>query len=222
MTFTWFLFFLVFYSQFTDGITPAQYTTLSSGKMDDRTQQTQTVVIAVADGSEDVETFVPVDVLRRAGVEVTVASVYAKNAGYVELANKSKVIPDANIEDVKDKKFDVILLPGGLTGANHLKDSKVLEEMLKSQVADQRLIAAICASPKLVLEEHGILGTRTATGYPGKEPKNFEEGNVVVSQKIITSRGPGTAMEFALVVVEQLLGEAERIELEKQLLFKRA
>lgn len=105
---------------------------------------------------------------------------------------------------------------------NHLKDSKVLEEMLKSQVADQRLIAAICASPKLVLEEHGILGTRTATGYPGKEPKNFEEGNVVVSQKIITSRGPGTAMEFALVVVEQLLGEAERIKLEKQLLFKRA
>ena len=100
-------------------------------------QAAQRVLVAVADGSEDIETVATIDVLRRAGAEVTVASVEAHNT--VTLARGCKLVADANIQEVKERVFDAIALPGGMPGAEHLRDSAVLAEMLKKQQREERV-----------------------------------------------------------------------------------
>jgi len=179
-------------------------------------------LIAVADGTEDIEAVTSSDVLRRAGVDVVVASVKAEaKDGSVLFANKMRVVPDAKVAELKDREFSAIVLPGGMPGATHLRDSPELTEMLKKQKAASRVIAAICASPKVVLEHHGLLGDEPSTGYPAFETKNYKRDRVVKSKdgKLITSRGPGTALEFALTIVEELKGEPERNKLQDAMVF---
>lgn len=176
-------------------------------------------VIAVSNGTEDIEAVTCVDVLRRAGINVTVASVAAAaEDGSVVFANKLKVVPDSKVTDLAGKSFDVIVLPGGMPGAEHLQRSPELTNMLKKQNEEKKLIAAICASPKVVLEHHGILGELPSTGYPSFKTKNYKEQSVVEAGHIITSRGPGTAMAFALTIVERLTAKENRSKLESQML----
>ncbi|GIX64090.1 DJ-1, putative [Babesia caballi] len=166
-----------------------------------------TAMVAVANGSEDIEFVTVVDVLHRARVLVTVASVHEEKT--VAMAHGTKVVADKTIEEVADTIFDLIVVPGGLPGSTHCAESATLMKMLRAQRDAKRLYAAICAAPAVVLGAGGILdGETAAVGYPGFEDAipNIGTGRVCVSGRCITSRGPGTAMEFALKLVEVLCG----------------
>lgn len=173
----------------------------------------KTALVAVADGTEELEAVTMIDVLRRAKAEVAVASVSQLN---ITASRSVKLVADCLIDDCKDKTFDLIALPGGLPGAEHLRDSKTLIEMLKKQKQAGRLYAAICASPAVALVPHGLLDDKKATGHPSTvaDLVNQEKVSqrVVVDGNCITSQGPGTALEFAIELVRQLFGETKAQE----------
>ncbi len=166
------------------------------------------VLAPIADGIEEIEAACIIDVLRRAGASVTVASV---DKLQVTAAHGIKLVADKLISDCTKSVYELIALPGGMPGAERLRDSKELELMLKCQQREGRLYAAICASPAVVFQHHGLIGRRKATCYPSfaKQLDNTDavESRVVVDDKCITSQGPGTALEFALKLVEMLYGK---------------
>lgn len=172
---------------------------------------TKTALVPVADGSEDIETVTIVDVLRRAGVEVTVASV--KSVPAVTCARGTRLVADALLADVAGRHFDLVALPGGMPGAEHLRDTPALIALLRAQDARGALFGAICASPGVVLGTHGLIGSRKATAYPGFEQMlpagAAQAADVVRDGNLVTSRGPATATAFALALVEALCGRAK-------------
>jgi 4-methyl-5(b-hydroxyethyl)-thiazole monophosphate biosynthesis len=166
------------------------------------------VLVPIADGTEEIEAVCIIDVLRRAGAEVTVAAV----AGLQVTASRGVVlVADCPISECTDVTYDLVALPGGMPGAEHLRDSKDLEEILKRQAREGRWYAAICAAPAVVLQHHGLLAGRRATCHPNfvrrLENTDAVESRVVTDGRCITSRAPGTAIEFALKLVEVLYGE---------------
>ncbi|MBI2396784.1 MAG: DJ-1/PfpI family protein [Xanthomonadales bacterium] len=183
----------------------------------------QTVLIPVANGTEDIEAVTLIDVLRRAGMAVTVASV--GNAREVTCANGTRIVADSLHADVAGRSFDLIALPGGMPGAEHLRDTPALIAQLRAQDARSGLFAAICASPGVVLASHGLIGTRKATAYPGFEkllpPGSFVAERVVRDGHLVTSRGPGTALEFALALVEAMGLGAQAEQLASGMLARR-
>ena len=181
---------------------------------------TKTALVPIADGTEEIEAIVVIDVLRRAGADVTVASVKGLK---ITASRKTKIEADALIGDCADKVYDLIALPGGIPGAEHLRDSEVLAEMIKEQAASGRLIAAVCASPSVVLGTHGVLKGRKACGYP-----SFTEHidcpvppdvPVVVDGNVVTSRGVGTIIPYALSLVRLLFGQEKTDEVAAAILY---
>jgi len=156
--------------------------------------------------------------LRRAGAEVTVASV---DGLQVTASRGVKLVADRLIADCMEVTYDLVALPGGMPGAEHLRDSKELELILRRQYEEGRLYAAICASPAVVLQPHGLLAQRRATCHPGRvnQLENTEavDSRVVKDGNCITSRGPGTAIEFSLKLVEMLYGEQKAKDLAEPL-----
>lgn len=171
----------------------------------------KTVLVPIADGTEELEAVSIIDVLRRAGADVTVASVDNLE---ITASRGVKIVADVLITDCEDNTYDLIALPGGIPGAEHLRDSKPLEKLLKKQSEEGRFYAAICASPAVVLQYHGLIQNGFATCHPAFSDalKNHEkiESNVVVDNFCITSRGAGTALEFSLKLVEMLYGKEKR------------
>jgi 4-methyl-5(b-hydroxyethyl)-thiazole monophosphate biosynthesis len=174
---------------------------------------TKSVLVPVADGSEEIEAVTLIDVLRRAEADVTVASV---NNLQITASRGVKLVADCGIEACADRLFDLVVLPGGMPGAEHLRDSSVLIQILDRQRSRGALYGAICASPAVVLEPHGFLQGRQATAHPAFVDRLKDSSSarlrVVVDGNCVTSRGPGTAMEFALKLVELLFGKAKRDE----------
>ncbi|MCP3952370.1 MAG: DJ-1 family protein [Desulfobacterales bacterium] len=168
---------------------------------------TKKVLVPIADGTEEIEAVCIINVLRRAGAEVVVASVGKKE---VACSRGVMIVADKLIADCLAESFDLIVLPGGVPGAQNLRDSTALTELLKKQAGAGGFFGAICASPAVVLQAHGLLENRRATTHPGftdqLEPNVSIENRVVVDGNCITSRGPGTALEFALKLVEMLYG----------------
>jgi 4-methyl-5(b-hydroxyethyl)-thiazole monophosphate biosynthesis len=164
------------------------------------------VLVAIADGSEELEAVTIIDVLVRAGADVTVASVGEMQ---ITASRGVKIVADALIGDCKGQEYDLIVLPGGIPGAEHLRDCSELIEMLKRQRQANRFYAAICASPAMVLQHHGLLEGRKATCYPSPDLNlpDRQDAKVVVDGSCVTSQGPATALEFALKLVELLFGE---------------
>ncbi|NIM17226.1 MAG: DJ-1 family protein [Candidatus Aminicenantes bacterium] len=171
------------------------------------------VLVPIADGSEELEAVAIIDILRRAGADVVVASV---DQLQITASRGVKIVADLLISQCMNETYDLIGLPGGMPGAEHLRDSVELVRMLKRQREEGRLYAAICASPAVVFQPHGLLEQRRATCHPGRiealENKEAADSRVVVDGNCITSRGPGTAMEFALKLVELLFGPQKEKE----------
>ncbi|CAN6827766.1 hypothetical protein F2Q70_00013808 [Brassica cretica] len=182
------------------------------------------VLIPVAHGTEPFEAVVMIDVLRRGGADVTVASV--ENQVGVDACHGIKIVADALLSDVNDSVFDLIMLPGGLPGGETLKNCKPLENMVKKQDTDGRLNAAICCSPALALGTWGLLEGKKATCYPvfmeklGVTCGKAVESRVEVDGRIVTSRGPGTTMEFSVTLVEQLFGKEKAAEVSAPLVMR--
>ena len=182
---------------------------------------TKKVLVPISNGSEDIEAVTIIDVLRRAGAKVTVASVEPTDGLRVCASQGTNILADCSISEcVNDKKnasWDLIAVPGGLPGSEHLASSQELDQLLRSQVAEGRLYGAICAAPHLVLASKGLLANRVATCHPmyhqQLEAREVDsESRVVVDNNCITSQGPGTAIDFALQLVEQLYGVVKREE----------
>ncbi len=176
------------------------------------------VLIPLAEGFEEVEALVTADVLRRAGVEVTLAGI----PGTIVTGRSGiKVIADKKIEDVNPKEFDALILPGGDPGYKNLGRSQKVLDMVADFNEEEKLLCAICASPS-ILARMGVLDNRRATIYPGMEREipRPRSGKVVVDGHVITSEGPGTAIDFALEIVKQLLGKEKAEEVKKQIVYK--
>lgn len=173
-----------------------------------------TVLVPVADGTEELEAVAIIDTLRRGGAMVTVASVGAGLA--VTGARGVTLVADIMIDAVAALAFDAVALPGGMPGAKHLHDDPRLTTLLCDHAAAGRLLGAVCAAPVVVLARHGLLGDRTATAHPSVWDElpagRRSQARVVVDDGLITSRGAGTAVEFALALVAALCGEARRDE----------
>ncbi len=163
------------------------------------------VLVPVAQGIEEMEAITIIDVLRRAGALVIVASV---DDITIKASQGTEFKADKLIQDCVDADFDLIALPGGIPGAQNLRDSKELETLLKKQAQSKKYYAAICASPAVVLHHHGLVTPGKVTCHPGFVDQidngNVVEAKVVVDENCITSRGGGTALDFALTLVELL------------------
>ncbi len=176
------------------------------------------VLVPLATGFEEIEALSIVDVLRRADVEVVIAGLDKKQ---VVGAHGVKVQADVHIKDAKSSEFDMIVLPGGLPGATNLQKDETVQKLLKEFDKDEKYIGAICAAP-VALMSAGVL-RENYTCYPSFETNIKDEGyisneDVVYDKNVMTSRGPGTAMIFALAIVKQLCGEKIESEIKSQLL----
>lgn len=170
-------------------------------------------LVALAQGCEEVEAVTAIDLLRRANIEVVSASL---SPDPVICSRGVVLIADTTLEKAaRMDDFDIVILPGGLPGADNLADSPLLNQVLKKMAAEGRYIAAICAAPR-VLAKAGLLEGKRVTAYPGfieggnYPGVHYTGGAVEVDGKIVTSRGPGTAMDFALTLIELLAGESTR------------
>ena len=158
------------------------------------------ILVTLAPGFEEIETITVVDILRRAGARVTLA---ASVTGVLEGSRGIKVAPDELLEAVMDKEFDLICLPGGQPGTDNLKNDSRIEKLLQKMQNQGKYIAAICAAP-LVLQKAGVL----KDSHPSVKTQFdvYTDDRIVIDGKMITSQSPGTAMEFALKMVEILFG----------------
>lgn len=177
------------------------------------------VLVPIAEGSEELETITIVDLLRRAEIEVVIAGLTDEP---VIMSRQTVILPDMSLDEALGEDFDMVVLPGGAAGAENLDADARIHELVKRMANSGKFVGAICAAPK-VLAHAGLLNGKTATGYPGfldlpEQPEVKSTGGAVeVDEKIVTSRGPGTAMDFALKLIELLEGKAKRDDVEARL-----
>ena len=171
------------------------------------------VLVPLAQGCEELEAVTVIDILRRANITVVTAGLDDKP---VSASRGVVLMPDMTLDEAMKQSFDMIVLPGGLPGADHLNNDSRIHQLLKDMQAQGKFTAAICAAPK-VLAEAGLLANKSVTHYPGaveqtKFPTTqfFTEKSVIKDGTVLTSRGPGTAMDFALALVETLVGKEIR------------
>ena len=170
------------------------------------------VLVILAPGFEEVEAFGPVDMLRLADVDVTTAGTVD---GVIVGRNDIKALADESLDHVMTDEFAMILLPGGLGGTKNMMEDERVRRIIEHHDEKGRHIAAICAAPT-ILADIGVTKGRTITSHPSvkDEFKNetYSEERVVIDGNIITSRGPGTALEFGLKLVEILVGKEKAEE----------
>ncbi|NLJ90640.1 MAG: DJ-1/PfpI family protein [Clostridiales bacterium] len=180
------------------------------------------VCVFLADGFEEVEGLTVVDLLRRADIETIMVSIMKTNK--ITGAHNIVVEADDLFENMDFSNFDGLILPGGMPGTKHLGNHKALVELLKNFNNDNKLVAAICAAPS-VLGVNDILRDKKATCYPGFEDKlegaTFVDSPVVKDDNVITSRGVGTAIDFALEIIKTLKDEKVADEIAKSIIYKK-
>ena len=177
------------------------------------------VLVPLAQGCEELEAVTIIDLLRRAKIDVVTAGLDKQP---VSASRGVKLIPDMDLDTALTNEYDMVVLPGGMPGADHLDNDPRIQALLKKMANDEKYTAAICAAPK-ALANAGVLDGKTATSYPGfldfmdLPDTTITNEPVVVDGNVITSRGPGTAMDFALILIETLVGKDKRIEVETAL-----
>jgi 4-methyl-5(b-hydroxyethyl)-thiazole monophosphate biosynthesis len=182
-----------------------------------------TVLIALAEGCEELEAVTLIDVLRRAEIQVITASLTKHQQ--ITASRGVRLVADTTLDRVIDDEFDMLVLPGGQPGTNNLDADPRIHALIKRLHHSDKWIGAICAAP-MVLAHAGLLDGRKVSCYPGVlEPTEwpelqFSNDAVVCDNKVITSRGPGTAMAFALTIIEKLMDEATRNQVETGLVIR--
>uniref|UniRef100_A0A5S6QDK3 D-lactate dehydratase n=1 Tax=Trichuris muris TaxID=70415 RepID=A0A5S6QDK3_TRIMR len=179
-------------------------------------------LVLLADGSEEMEVVITVDTLRRGGLNVVVAGLGGDRPH--ECSRGVKIVPDKSFGAGKEDKYDVVILPGGMGGAKLFCANEEVGQLLRKQEKEGRLIAAICAAP-LALMTHKIATGRLVTYHPSikgqMEQSNthkHSDNRVVQDGLLVTSQGPGTAFEFALKLVEIMMGKEKANEVAKPML----
>jgi 4-methyl-5(b-hydroxyethyl)-thiazole monophosphate biosynthesis len=186
-----------------------------------RMKNKKRVLVILADGFEEIEAVTPIDVLRRAELEVVVAGL---NKTTVTGAHGLSFVCDVELA-AAGSSFDAVVLPGGMPGAANLAASPVVAALVKKIYADKKIVGAICAAPAVVLNPLGILDGKKATCYPGFESRFGTQVQVMTDRvtrdgTIITSRGPGTAFEFSLALVSELVGKSVAERLSEGMVFR--
>jgi len=174
------------------------------------------VLVPFTTGVEEIEMIAVVDVLRRADVAVCMASLDGET---VTGRSDIRIEADAALDDVKDQDWDMVVLPGGLPNAHLLRDDANVKSVVQRLRAERKSIAAICAAPT-ALAAYGITAGKRVTSYPTCQPEMealqpssvYVDEAVVEDDFLITSRGPGTAIAFALHLVARLCGEEKAAE----------
>ncbi|XP_042514481.1 protein DJ-1 homolog C isoform X2 [Macadamia integrifolia] len=199
-------------------ITKPKPTTITTETIETTTKKK--VLVPIGHGTEEMEAVILVDVLRRAGAHVVLASVEPEVE--VEASSGTRLVADASISTCLDQDFDLIALPGGMPGSARLRDCEILRKITSKQAEEKRLYGAICAAPAVTLLPWGLLKRKQTTCHPAfmdKLPRFWAvKSNIQVSGELTTSRGPGTAFVFALSLVEQLFGETVAKEVGEWLL----
>ncbi|MDH0347106.1 DJ-1 family glyoxalase III [Aeromonas dhakensis] len=171
------------------------------------------VLVLVAPGSEEIETVAIVDTLVRGAIEVVLASCCPAGQRQIRASRGVQLVADCHLDELADQEFEAIVVPGGLPGSEVIRDTPRAITLLKAQAAAQRWRAAICAAPAVVLLHHDLLGEARATCHPGFQARlpaaQLSHARVVTDEAhhLITSQGPGTAIEFALELVRVLRGD---------------
>ncbi len=175
------------------------------------------VLVPLAQGCEELEAVTILDILRRGGIEAVSAGL---DGNPVRASRGTMLIADTTLDEALKQDFDMIALPGGQPGSNNLKADPRIRTLVQRMAQQEKYVAAVCAAPS-VLAAAGVLDGKRATSFPGAlEPfpqVQKQPGAVVEDGKLITSRGPGTAMDFALALVEKLAGREKRTEVETAL-----
>jgi 4-methyl-5(b-hydroxyethyl)-thiazole monophosphate biosynthesis len=175
------------------------------------------VLLPLAQGSEDLEAITVLNILRRAGIEAVSASL---DGQAIRGSRGTIIVPDTSLEEALKRDFDMVVLPGGQPGTNNLKADARIIELVQNMAKHGRYVCAICAAPS-ILATAGLLNEKRATSFPGALSAFpnvlLQQQAVVEDGKFITSRGPGTAMDFALTLVERLSGKIKRDEVETSL-----
>ena len=176
-------------------------------------------IVVLAQGFEEIEAVTPIDILRRANLDVEVVGLDALE---VTGSHGLTFRADRLLADAEDA--DAVILPGGLPGAENLAASARLAAVLRAQLAAGRLVAAICASPAFVLAPLGLLDGRRATCYPGCQDRFADttvyapDADVVIDASVVTSRGPATAFAFGLALARRLAGPEVAAQLARAML----
>ncbi len=178
------------------------------------------VTVFLAEGFEEIEAVTPIDILRRGGVSVRTCSI--TDSKTVTGAHGILFVADTVLAEISDGE-DVILLPGGMPGTLNLKNCAALRERISSHYENGGYLAAICAAPT-VFGEMGLLTDKEATCYPGMEDglfcKKVSTKKAVLSDRVITSRGAGTASDFGFLLLSLLKGEKAAEDLARQMCFE--
>jgi len=176
------------------------------------------ILIPLANGFEEIEAITCIDILRRAEIKVITASI---SNSFVTGSHDIIIKTDTHINNIKTSEINGIILPGGMPGAINLSNNHKIIEILKVLVKEGKLIAAICAAP-IVLEKAGVLSKIKATSYPGFEKEmlscKYKEDRIVLDNNIITARGPGVTLDFAMEIVNYLKGKEMVQQLKKIML----
>ena len=165
------------------------------------------VLVPLAEGCEEMEAVIIIDVLRRAGWDVLPAGIDRER---ITASRGVVLVADARLEDVDPAGIDVLAIPGGGAGAERLRTNAAVLRLVRDFEAQGKWVGAICAGP-LVLQEAGILVNRRATCHPGVRSRfegQAQPERVVIDGRVVTSQGPGTAFEFALALIRQIDGPA--------------
>jgi 4-methyl-5(b-hydroxyethyl)-thiazole monophosphate biosynthesis len=175
------------------------------------------ILMPLAEGFEEIEAITAIDILRRADIEVVVAGL---KEGLVEGAHKIKMLPDTNLDKINQSEFDGLILPGGFPGFVNLGNDDRVLSMIRQMNRAGKYIAAICAAPSVLIKA-GIMAGRKATVSPSGKAQmevcaRYCDDRVVADGKLVTSQSPGTAMEFALKLVEVLVGKEKMKQIKAQ------
>lgn len=174
---------------------------------------TKRILVPIAPGTEEMEAVTIIDILVRANYDVVVASADFSGQLTMKASRGVTLTADCKLVDVADEEFAAVVLPGGIGGAEVFRDSTLLVEIVKQQKYDGRLVAAICATPAVMLEHHQLYPKAIMTCHPSLQERIPEQRwrnrrvTFDINHNLLTSQGPGTALEFAIEIIAQLSGK---------------